>query len=316
MAMYETMLNATDETHLSFVDKIFDNQFWVKDGKLIRPLKLVFTEARDDVLDVLGGDNFFVLDIEKFITALKCRILERIETQNMSHDTAKVMFDFLKIKQFYPYALRIYIHVYSCLEGLREKYEDVNTQSMVCSISGQFYSEIRECRGSLTPDLFIKLYKVSPYEVTRKLNQLVSNQCYDSCFEILGADDNDKTIARFLVMGGFVFNWIFWVKWLINAYPKDELDNELVLGLVNVICRAGINGIELKIEDYKNFIFEVLDKKIDEEVKTMIVLKLIGFYRDTLKGDTKVLVKDVVESLKNIDDEKSVMMLTNFILKL
>jgi hypothetical protein len=95
------------------------------------------------------------------------------------------------------------------------------------------------------------LYKVSPYEVTRKLNQLVSNQCYDSCFEILGADDNDKTIARFLVMGGFVFNWIFWVKWLINAYPKEELDNELVLGLVNVICRAGINGIELKIEDVK-----------------------------------------------------------------
>ena len=79
MKFYETMLSATDETHLSFVDKIFNDEFGVKDGKPTASLKLVFTDNQNDVLDVLGDDGFFVLDIEKFIVALDCRIFKLIE---------------------------------------------------------------------------------------------------------------------------------------------------------------------------------------------------------------------------------------------
>lgn len=316
MKMYETMLSVTDETHLSFVDKIFDNEFGIKNGVAICPLKLVFTDTRDDILDILREDDFFVLDIEKFIFALKCRILERVKKRDFNHEATKIMFDFLRIKQLYPYALKIYIHVYSYFESIRETIKDVSIQSLVCSVSGQFYSEIRECRGSLTPDLFIKLYEVSPFEVTRKLNQLVSGFCYDRCFDVLKTEDNDKVIARFLLLGGYVYDFSFFAKWAIKAYPKEELDDELVLGLVNVLCSSVNRGIEFKIEDYKNFIFEILDKKVDKEIKVGIILKLIDFYRKELKDDTRVLVSDVIDCLSSIDSKKSVMMLTNFVLKL
>ena len=71
MKMNETMLSATDETHLSFVDKIFDNEFGIKNGVATCPLKLVFTDTRDDILDILREDDFFVLDIEKIYLCFK-----------------------------------------------------------------------------------------------------------------------------------------------------------------------------------------------------------------------------------------------------
>jgi hypothetical protein len=256
------------------------------------------------------------LDIEKFIVALECRIFKLIEERDLGHDKAKLMFDFLRIKQIYPYAMKIYIYVYCCMEEFREKEKNLNIQSSICSVSGQFYSEIRDCRGGISPDLFIKLYETTPFEITRKLSQLENGKSYDDCFDILKTDDNSKVIARFLLVGGFVNNWTSFARWVLKAYPNRDLDNELVLGMVNIICRAGNNGVEFDVDDYKNFLREVLDTKVDEKIKVLLLLKIIGFYREALGGDISLLMSDVIKSLKNLDEEDSVKMMTNFVLKL